>query len=308
MPPLPLIVVLGATASGKTRLALYLAQALGGEIINADAMAVYRGMEIGVAKPTPAERALAPHHCLDLCDCSEDCNLQRWFDAADTALKDIHARQKIPIVVGGSPLYLKTLLEGLSAGAPRDDALRQTLEAEYAAGPEAMLERLRRVDPVYAASRHANDQRRIVRALEVFQLTGLPFSQHHVTDGIRRKDLAPLLIGLQWPQEELHRRINARSRAMFAGGLVEEVRSLAPRLSRTARQAVGYKEVLGFLAGEYDQEKALEMTMRASRMLAKQQRTWYRRFADINWLAGEAPDLDIQSLDLCRQNLSSIAT
>lgn len=303
MTPIPLIVVLGATASGKTRLALYLAQALGGELINADAMAVYRGMEIGVAKPTPAERSLAPHHCLDLCDCSEDCNLQRWFDAADTALKDIYARQKIPIVVGGSPLYLKTLLEGLSAGAPRDEVLRQTLEAEYAANPEAMLERLRRVDPVYAASRHANDQRRIVRALEVFQLTGIPFSQHHVTDGIRRTDLAPLLIGLQWPQEELHRRINTRSRQMFAAGLVEEVRSLAPRLSRTARQAVGYKEVLGHLASEYDLDKALEMTMRASRMLAKQQRTWYRRFSDIRWLAGDALDLDVQALELCTQSI-----
>lgn len=287
---IPIVLVLGPTASGKSGLALRLAQHFGGEVVSADAMAVYRGMDIGTAKPSAAERAAVPHHLVDCVDPGERCDVSRWLAMAETAIADIHGRGRLAIVAGGSPLYTKSLLEGLSAGPPRDPALRERLQARYASiGGEALLAELRAVDPAYAAERHPNDQRRIVRALEVYELTGKPYSEHHVTDGCRRPDYDPLLLGLQWDKETLHRRINSRTRAMFRAGLVDEVRRLRPRLSPEALQAVGYKEVCGLLDGDYEEEHAQYLVQRGTRQLAKQQRNWYRRFPDIRWLPGD-PD------------------
>ena len=290
--PIPVLFVLGATASGKSALAVELALRLGGEVISADAMAVYRGMDIGTAKPTAAERRGVPHHLLDWVEPEERCDLQRWFTAADACLHDIHARGRLPVVAGGSPLFTKALWEGLSAGAPRDEVLRARLEARHAAeGGEALLAELAQVDPVYAAQRHANDCRRIVRALEVWTLTGRPYSSFHTTDGQARTDLHPIKVGLEWPREVLYARINARVDRMLAAGLVDEVRALADRLSPEAAQAVGYKELLAHFAGDGDLAQARDRIAQASRHLAKHQATWYRRFHDITWLAGDAPDL-----------------
>jgi len=292
MTAIPVVLVLGATAAGKSTLALGLARALGGEIVSADAMAVYQGMDIGTAKPSAAERAGIPHHLVSCIAPEERCDVSRWLALADAALRDIHGRGRRAVVAGGSPLYAKALLEGLSAGAPRDEAVRRELNARYRRdGAQALFDELTRIDPTYAAARHANDQQRVVRALEVHRLTGKPYSSFHTTDGVRREGLRTLLIGLEWPRAVLHRRIAERASAMFAAGLVDEVRALIPRLSSEARQAVGYKEVLGLLAGDYDQACALELVTRNSRRLAKHQLTWYRGWPDIRWLPGDDPEL-----------------
>lgn len=299
MSDLPVVLVLGPTASGKTGLAVALARRFDGEVISADAMAVYRGMDVGTAKPAPAERGGVPHHCLDWLEPEDRCDVSRWLTMADAATAGIAGRGRLPIIAGGSPLYTKAYLEGLSAGPPRDETVRRLLHERYAAiGGEALLEELRQVDPDYAADRHPNDQRRIVRALEVHRLTGRPYSSFHVTDGKRRPGLRPLLIGLRWDKPELHRRINARAKAMFAEGLIDEVRRLRPRLCPEAAQAVGYKEVIELLDGRIDEATALYHVQRNSRQLAKQQLNWYRRFRDIHWLPGDADDVQEQAAEL----------
>ncbi len=302
---IPLILVVGPTASGKSALALALAQRLHGEIISADAMAVYRGMNIGTAKPGAAERAAVPHHCIDMIAPDERSDVARWLGWAEIAIADIHTRGRAVVVAGGTPLYTKALIEGLSAGAPRDAHVRAALDARYASeGAEALFAELQRLDPVYAAAHHANDRRRVVRALEVHALTGQPYSSFHTTDGTRRADYRVLQIGVHWERPVLYQRINARAKAMFAAGLVDEVRGLVGRLSPEAGQAVGYKEVLDHLAGSIDLEMAIEQVKRHSRHLAKHQTTWYKRFRDIVWWPGDAPDLVDQAESRARQWLA----
>ncbi|MDA3959828.1 MAG: tRNA (adenosine(37)-N6)-dimethylallyltransferase MiaA [Planctomycetota bacterium] len=302
---IPLILVLGPTASGKTALSVALAQALNGEIVNADAMAVYREMDIGTAKPSLAEQGGIKHHCLDCIPIEETCHLARWLEMAEAVIADIHQRGKQPVVAGGSPLYTKALIEGLSAGPPKDAAVRDALQARYhSEGGEALLAELAAIDPSYAADRHANDARRIIRALEVHALTGQPYSSFHTTDGIRRSEYRTLLLGLNWDRSAINQRINLRAKQMFADGLVDEVARLQDRLSKEARQAVGYKEVIAHLWGGYDEKRALELVRRNSRHLAKHQQTWYRRFTDIQWIAGDAPDRDARALELARAFLA----
>lgn len=297
--PIPLVVILGPTASGKSALAVALARRLHGEVVSADAFAVYRGLDIATAKPTPAERQGVPHHLIDVFDPGERCDASRWLALADAALIGIHARGHLPIVAGGTPLYTKALLEGLSAGAPRDAAVRAALQERYRSeGPAALFAELQRIDPDYAAHRHPNDERRLVRALEVHALTGRTYSSFHTTDGHRRTDLRPVLIGLEWPREMLHRRIDARAEALFSAGLVEEAKNLRHRLSPEATQAVGVKEVLAFLDGIHDECEARRLVARNSRHLAKHQMTWYRGWPDIVWLPGQAPDLVEQAMEV----------
>lgn len=290
--PAPLVIILGPTASGKSALAVALAQRFAGEVVSADAFAVYRGMDVGTAKPSAVEQQGIPHHLVSVLEPSDRCDVQRWLELAEQAIAGIRARGHLPIVAGGTPLYVKALLEGLSAGAPRDPAVRGALEARYEReGGEALFTELKRVDPVYAADRHPNDKRRLIRALEVHALTGQPYSSFHTTDGVRRTDIAPLIIGLEWPREQIYARIDARAAAMFDRGLVDEVRSLADRLSPEAAQAVGYKEVLAHLRGEHDLTRALTLVQQKSRNLAKHQMTWYRGWSDIVWLPGSASDV-----------------
>ena len=289
---IPLLLVLGPTAAGKSALAISLAERLGGEVVSADALAVYRGLDIGTAKPTLAERARVPHHLIDITEPDQRSDLARWLGLAEAAIADIHARGRRVIIAGGSPLYTKALVEGLSAGPPRDDAVRAALDARWIAeGPAALFAELTRLDPVYAAAHHANDRQRVVRALEVAQLAGRPYSSFHTTDGVRRADYHATLIGVQWDKPVLHQRIAERVRAMFANGLVEEVRALRGRLCPEAAAGVGYKEVLAHLDGAYDLARAHELVVFATRHLAKHQLTWYRRWNDIHWLPGNAPDL-----------------
>ena len=281
----PIIFVVGETASGKSQLALHLAQLCNGEIISADALAVYRKCDIGTAKPNAEELASVPHHCINCFDPDQHCDVSHWYDLAEQARCDILQRGRIPIVAGGSPLYTKSMLEGLSTGAPRDPEIRDQLQAEYdRIGGEAMLARLNEVDPTYASERHANDAKRIIRALEVYQLTGQPFSSFHTTDGKRRPELSTLIIGLRWDKELIHRRINARVKHMIANGLVDEVASLQAAMCLEAAQGVGYKEIIGYLNREYDLDHAQYLVQRNTRQLAKQQRTWYKRWRDIRWI------------------------
>lgn len=294
---IPCVVIIGPTASGKSSLAVALAQQFNSEIINADAFAVYKDMQIGTAKPTIAEQGGIQHHVLSIVNCDDRCDVSRWLQLAETAMHDVHARKKLPIVAGGTPLYVKALLEGLSAGAPRDEAVRKTLDDRYEKeGSAALFAELQRCDPTYAAERHPHDKRRIVRALEVFALTGQPYSSFHTTDGIRRSDINACLIGLEWQREIIYDRINKRAAAMFAHGLVEEVRSLADKLSSEAAQAVGYKEVLAHLRGDYDVARALELVQQKSRNLAKHQMTWYRNWHDIHWIPGDDAELVTKAL------------
>jgi tRNA dimethylallyltransferase len=303
---LPIVVILGPTASGKSALAVALAQHFSGEVVSADAFAVYRGMDVGTAKPSSAEQQGIPHHLISVLEPSDRCDVQRWLELAESAIADIRSRGHLPIVAGGTPLYVKALLEGLSAGAPRDPTVRGALEARYEReGGEALFAELQRIDPIYAAGRHPNDKRRLIRALEVHTLTGQPYSSFHTTDGVRRTDIAPLLIGLEWPREVIYARIDARASTMFERGLVDEVRGLADRLSAEAAQAVGYKEVLAHFRGEHDLARALTLVQQKSRNLAKHQLTWYRGWPDIRWLVGDAVDLVDQASHRVRDHLAN---
>jgi tRNA dimethylallyltransferase len=276
----PSILVLGPTAGGKTRLAIDLARALpgGGECICADSMQVYRGMDIGTAKPTAEERAAAPHHLLDLVEPSGDgFTVDTWLELAERTIGEVRARGAWPIVVGGTNLYVQALLEGLFEGPEPDPVLRAALEARETPGLRAALEA---ADPVAAERIHPNDRKRTIRALEVHQLTGTPISdlQQQWHRGADRPDVR--IVGLDWTVEAINRRINARVRDMIERGLVAEVRGLAEggRLGRQARAALGYRQVLDHLEGSASLEEAVEQIKIRTRRFAKQQRTWLRRF------------------------------
>lgn len=272
--------ILGPTAGGKTRLAIDLARSLpgGGECICADSMQVYRGMDIGTAKPTNEEQAEAPHHLLDIVDPDDETfSVDAWLELAERAVESIRARGKWPVIVGGTNLYIQSFLYGMFDGPPPDEALRASL-ADLP--EESLRERLMRADPAAAERIHRNDRKRSIRAIEVFEKTGQRLSdlQSQWSSNAMREDVR--LIGLDWPVEEINRRINARVKAMFEGGFVEEVRTLhaAGKLGRQAREALGYKQIVDHLEGRFGLEEAFEHIKIRTRQYAKQQRTWLRRF------------------------------
>ena len=282
----------GATAVGKTQVGLALARQLGAEIISLDSMALYRGMDIGTAKPTVEEQAEVPHHLIDIVDPSEDFSIERYLDAAHAAIADIKSRNREVLFIGGTPLYLKALLRGMSSGPPADWQMRDEIAAEVAqVGNDALYERLEQLDPLAASQIHPHDTRRLIRAIEVFRTTGSPISheQLHFDQGTPADDCRVFV--LRRPREEQHTRINERVEQMFERGLIAEVEQLTAagkQLGRTASQAVGYQEVIEHLAGgDYDAMVAKIKTR--TRRFAKRQGTWLRslcecRFIDI---AGE---------------------
>ncbi len=285
----------GATASGKTSVGIELAQRLKAEIISLDSMSVYRGMEIGTAKPAPAEQAMVPHHLLNLVDPDQDFSLAEFVALAHERVKEIRSRGAEVLMVGGTPLYLKALLRGLYQGPPPDWEFRRAIEEEIErVGVEALHQRLERVDPLSAQKLHPRDKRRMVRALEVYKLTGRPIShqQTHFEEGespAKRK-----VFCLAWPRPELHRRIDARVERMFRVGLVEEVRGLLAqygKLSRTASQAVGYREVLEHFEGLYDLPTTIERVKHATHQFARRQETWFRGLTECRFL----PQVEDQS-------------
>ncbi len=281
--------LVGPTASGKTAVALEIARRMPVEIISLDSMSVYRGMDLGTAKPTASERAQAPHHLIDVVDPTEGFSVGRYVVMAQGLTAEISARGKRPLFVGGTPLYLKALVSGLFEGPPADPEFRATLETRAKSeGAAALHAELGRVDPEAAGRIHPNDLKRIVRALEVFHSTGEPLSlrQTQWTEVISPQDV--MIAGLAWDRAELYRRIDARVDRMFAEGLVDEVQGLLSRfgrLSREASQALGYKEVLSHLSGGPDLAETLRLVKRNTRRMAKRQLTWLRSFSQIRWFS-----------------------
>lgn len=285
----PVILIVGPTAGGKSSLALALAQQLPGrgEIISADSMQVYRGMDIGTAKPNPAEQALIPHHLIDLVEPNVPFSVDEWLKGAERLLVEIRQRGRWPIIVGGTNLYVKAFLEGLFDGPPADEALR----SELANWPlEQLHAEVTRIDPPSAERIHRNDRKRLTRAIEVHRATGQPLShwQSQWSSAARRTDVR--LIGLDWPVEAINRRINARVRAMIEAGLVEEVRLLhgSGCLGMQAREALGYKQLIAALDGHSTLEDAIEQIKVETRRFARKQRTWLKSFRvhpDSCWIA-----------------------
>ncbi len=293
MPSKKILVIVGPTASGKTRMAVELAKAHNGEVVSADSMQIYRRMDIGTAKPTAEEMDGIPHHMIDVADPEEDFSVARYVELASACVDDILARGKLPIVAGGTGLYVDSLLSGRTFAAfSPESALRKELEAELAErGGEAMLEELSRVDPEAAARLHPNDHKRIVRALEVYRSTGKTISEHNRETQALPPRYEALTIGLNFQDRaDLWARIDARVDQMAADGLEREGRELlssglSPRC--TAMQAIGYKEFVAAVEGDMTWREAEELVKLRSRQYAKRQLTWFRRSRDTHWLLWE---------------------
>ncbi len=289
----PLLVVVGPTASGKTALAVRLAERLGGEVVSADSVQVYRRFEIGTGKPTAEERARAPHHLIDIVDPLEPMDAARWAALADEAIADIVARERRPIVCGGTFLWVRALLFGLADAPPADEAIRaRHREHAEREGRAGLHSELARVDPKLAEKLAPNDFVRVSRALEVFELTGVTLSAWQAEHGFREPRHAARLLGVRHSREELDRRIEARARAMLDAGWVDEVRALLDQGFGQARamRSVGYRQVAEAIeSGEPVAEASLmESIVRATRVFARRQRTWLRE-EPVEWLEpGEA--------------------
>ena len=283
-----LLVICGPTASGKSDLAMRLARQLDGEIINADSMQVYRGMDIGTAKPTPGQRAEIPHHLIDIADPGQPFSAADFVKAADAAIRDIGSRGKRIIVAGGTGLYIRALLKGLVDSPRGADEFRQMMRAEASSsGNPALLERLRQVDPELAERIHPNNLVRIIRALEVHHLTGVPLSRHQQEHGFSGQRYLSLQIAIRVERPLLYRRIDERVDRMLGQGLLREVQQLldagySPETK--AMRAIGYKEMAAHLAGAHDLDEAIRLIKRDSRHYAKRQLTWFSAEPDILWL------------------------
>ncbi len=293
--PRELVVVVGPTASGKTDLAVRLAERLGGEIVTADSVQVYRRFDVGTGKPTPDERRRVPHHLVDILDPLESIDAARWAALADAAITDIRARGAVPIVAGGTFLWIRALLHGLSPAPPADERTRaRHREVETAKGRPALHAELAIVDPRAASRLAPNDFARVSRALEVYELTGRPLSEWHELHGFRPIRHPARLVGVRWTAEALSERIARRVHAMLEAGWVDEVRTLLAAGFESARglSSVGYRQIVDALRGGAIDESALEASIvRATRIFARRQRTWLRD-QPVEWLEpGETPTL-----------------
>ena len=281
-----LLVIAGPTASGKTALALAIASCIPCEIISADSRQIYKYLTIGTAKPTAAELSLVPHHFIDMLLPDEHFSAGDFQEQGRAAMKEIRSRGKVPIVVGGTGLYVRALVDGLFSGPGKVDAIRRELEERYnTEGGAVLLEELRAVDPDAAARMIPTQFRRIIRALEVYRATGKSITAHH-----REQEVAPeddvFFVGLRWERSVLYDRINARVEKMMEAGFLEEVRLLMEmgyddRLK--SLQTVGYKEAFAFLRGEIDRERMIELMKQNTRRYAKRQLTWFTHDERIRW-------------------------
>jgi tRNA dimethylallyltransferase len=288
-PQPPILVIIGPTASGKSDLAMAVAARNGAEILSVDSMQVYRGMDIGTAKPMAAERARVRHHLIDLVDASETFTVARFVELADSIIADARSRGVPLVVTGGTPLYYKALFEGMFEGPGEDQSIRERLRA---LPNELLHERLTQVDPEAAMRIHANDTKRLIRALEVYELTGQPISALQTEWSSPRARHEARWVGLSWDREVLNRRINARVKAMIAAGWVEETRRLLTNpagLSKTAAEATGYHELIEHVQGKRSLDDAVEQIKIATRQLARRQMKWFKRFSKVQWLPGGRP-------------------
>jgi tRNA dimethylallyltransferase len=283
------LVILGPTASGKSGLAMTLAQQMRAHILSVDSMQVYRGMDIGTAKPTVTERALVPHHLIDLVEPNEVFAVGRFVELADEVIRECARRSTPLIVTGGTPLYYKALFEGLFDGPPADEILRDRLRA---IPNEELARRLALVDTEAASRIHVNDSKRLIRALEVHELTGKPISSFQTDWGTSAFRHEARWIGLEWDRDAINRRINARVRAMLVAGWLEETRELLKKygsLSPTAAEATGYRELIDHIEGRLSLDDATEQIKIATRQLARRQMKWFRRWKQVKWIAGDRP-------------------
>ena len=275
-----LLVVVGPTASGKSTLAAQLGASLNGEVINADSVQVYRHFDIGSGKPSREELALCPHHLLDVCDAREPMDASRFADLADEAIADVASRGRVPIICGGTFLWVRALLFGLAEAPAGDESLRQEHQAfALAHGRQALHQRLAKVDPASAQRLHENDLVRVSRALEVFELSGRKLSDIQAEHGFREERYPAKLIGIDWPRQEYDERVLLRVRRMFDAGFLQEVRGLLERGygGTRAMDSVGYRQVQDALqTGEVNQEELILEIARVTRIFARRQRTWLR--------------------------------
>ena len=290
-----IVVICGPTASGKTTLSIALAKAFDGEVVSADSMQIYRRMDIGTAKPTKQEMDGVPHHMLDVAEPGEAYSVSRYVEEATACVEDILARGKLPVICGGTGLYIDGLIRGTDyQPAGTDNGIREQLDGEWEAqGAEQMMARLAAVDPDSAARLHLSDKRRILRALEVYLATGETITAHNA----RTKEIPPryeaVMIGLNTePRQILYDRIDRRVGIMLEQGLLQEVQSLLEDglLEGTAAQAIGYKELLAYFRGEMTLETAADLIRQKSRNYAKRQLTWFRRDERVKWIVYNAPE------------------
>jgi tRNA dimethylallyltransferase len=296
----PIVAIVGPTAAGKSRLALELAERLGGEILNADALQVYRGFDIGTGKPDAEDRARVRHHLIDILEPSEPCSAGEYARQARSAIAAIESRRRLPIVVGGSGLYLRALLDGISPVPAGDPAVRQRLRRRLAEeGLPALRAELLRLDPGTAARLPAGDTQRTLRALEVAWTSGRPLASWIARQPFGQNRLAALRLGLTLPRAILYDRIAVRVARMVADGWVREVEALldcglSPRLP--AFQAIGYRQIAHHLLGGCTLEAALEETVRATRRLAKRQLTWFRKEPEVVWFQATEPERRVSEI------------
>jgi tRNA dimethylallyltransferase len=299
------VLLLGPTGSGKTALSLELARRFGGEIVSCDSVAVYRGMDLGTAKPTAEERERLPHHLIDVADPDQPFTAGEYSRQARTALREIAARGRLPIVTGGTGLYLRALTEGLFAGPERQQDLRLRLKRSRERHGEAWLHRLLvRLDPVSAARIHSNDAAKLIRAIEVCLTARKPLSEVMARDPLTGFRL--LRIGLNPPRQALYDRLNRRCAEMFAAGIVEETRALLERYGPVkALDSLGYHQGLAVLAGTLSVEAAVAAAQQGNRNYAKRQMTWFRREPKVNWIAGfgDEPETLRAAMELVQTNL-----
>ena len=288
----PVVAVVGPTASGKSALALALARARGGEIVSCDSLQVYRGLDVGSAKATPEERRAVPHHLLDVVDPDQDFSAADYARLARAAIDAVAGRGRLPIVAGGTGLYLRALRRGLFAGPSRDPDLRQRLERVAERRGAARLHRmLARVDPEAAARIEVNDRLRVIRALEVYRASGRPLSAHHREDAPQPDGRRWLVVGLDPPRDALRAAVEARTRSMMEGGLLDEVRGLLDRYGDAdlrPLRAIGYRQAVAVVRGAQTVDEAQRDIVKETMRYAKRQMTWFRHQEDVRWFARAA--------------------
>ena len=284
-----LVVILGPTGSGKTRLSLELATRFHGEIVNCDSVAIYREFRIGTAKPTPEEQARAPHHLFDVIDPTRYTTAGEYARQAREVIREISTRGGLPIVVGGTGLYLRALIEGLFPGPARSETLRDKLRLRASGkGPQHLHKILRRLDRTAAVRIHGNDLPKVIRAIEVCLAASEPMSDQWQQGRNALEGFRILRIGLDPDREQLYERVNERVKRMFSAGLVEETQDLLQKYGESAGpvSSLGYKQVMQLINGEFDREEAIRAVQQAHRNYAKRQMTWFRREPEVKWIAG----------------------
>ena len=303
-----IICVVGPTASGKTKLAVHLAKAYDGEVVSCDSMQIYKHMDIGTAKPTPEEMEGVRHHLIDIIEPGEDFSVGKYVQLADACVQDILSRGRTVIIAGGTGLYVDSLISGRTFAPVPQTGKREALEARMReAGGEAMLEALRAVDPEAAQRLHPADEKRIIRALEVYEETGKTITQHNLETQAIPPRYRPVWLGLDYADRAvLYRRIDLRVDLMLQAGLLDEIRALLAigvSPAATAMQAIGYKEFFGALDGSCTLEEAAELCKQRSRNYAKRQLTWFRRNPQLCWLRMTGQEDFAQILAAARQNI-----